>query len=292
MRQKKKEQAEPVIRNTEYSSQEVPYQVIRSRGKVLRSINTYHYHPFVQVDLVLAGEVRYIIEGKEVSVQEGDGIFINANMIHCTIPNGADYISVRFHPMLLSASEYIEKTYITPIISNPAIPYMHLSHEGIQENNILEGIRRFYMFYSAGAEDIPLLAISQLFTIWHTLYAYLPREEAVVQSAHMTTLRKMIGYIQTNYAKQVTLQDIADAGNVSVSGCSALFREIIQDSPYHYLMLYRLEQACMLLISSDDSVTEITEQCGFPDASHFIRLFRLTYGTTPLQYRKHLTKTA
>lgn len=49
----------------------------------------------------------------------------------------------------------------------------------------------------------------------------------------------------------------------------------------------RMQRACKLLETTLLSMEDIAEQCGYASTSHFIRLFRKTIGTTPLQYRKN-----
>ena len=276
---------------TGYDNPELSYQIIRTWGKLFRSVNTYHYHPDIQIDVVLAGTVRYIIEGNEISVSEGDGVFINANIVHRTIPSGADYLSLRFHPDLLSANEYIEKTYISPIVENRGFRYLFLNHAEFWQDSVMEAVRSFYMFDSAGADDMPLVAASQFFYIWHTLFTNLPeKDKEFEETSKEKAMRTMIGFIQKNYNRSVSLSDIAASAGISSSGCSQFFKELIHDSPYHYLLEYRLQQAMIMLCTTGASITEIAENCGFPDTSHFIRSFSGAYGSTPLQYRKSLQK--
>lgn len=48
----------------------------------------------------------------------------------------------------------------------------------------------------------------------------------------------------------------------------------------------RMQRACKLLETSDASMDDIAEQCGYASTPHFIRMFRKALGTTPLRYRK------
>ena len=44
-------------------------------------------------------------------------------------------------------------------------------------------------------------------------------------------------------------------------------------------------QSRLLLISTSKSISEIGIECTFPNTSHFIKLFKKQYGTTPAIYR-------
>ena len=57
-------------------------------------------------------------------------------------------------------------------------------------------------------------------------------------------------------------------------------------TPTEYVNRIRMEYAAMLLGSSDASLPEIAERCGFQGLGHFHRLFRARYGTTPGGFRR------
>ncbi len=274
---------------SEYTNPDIPYFVKRIRTPGRTAGSAFHWHQDIQLDLVLSGEITYRIGRSECTLTAGSGIFINAHTMHSLKAVNADYITVRFHPMLVSANPHIEKTYVAPIAGNPDYPYIFLDPEQSWKNDILESIRQLYMFTAGKAEDMPLLAESVFFTIWHLLYANLPAQSSSRSDhAKLTVMKQMISFIQNHYHEDIRLVQIAEAGAMSVSACSALFREIIHDSPYHYLMVYRTVQAQNMLEDTDLSITEISERCAFPDPSHFIRAFRQAYGMTPLQYRKSI----
>ena len=51
----------------------------------------------------------------------------------------------------------------------------------------------------------------------------------------------------------------------------------------------RMQRARTLLETTDLNIEEIAEKCGYESVSYFIRLFRKSTGTTPLQYRKSIS---
>ena len=63
------------------------------------------------------------------------------------------------------------------------------------------------------------------------------------------------------------------------------FRQYMGLSFVQYLNDYRLSKAAGLLVSTEDSVTDIAQRCGFDNLSYFNRLFRRKYGMTPGRYR-------
>ena len=55
--------------------------------------------------------------------------------------------------------------------------------------------------------------------------------------------------------------------------------------PHRWFIKQRLIQSRLLLISTSKSISEIGIECTFPNTSHFIKLFKKQYGTTPAIYR-------
>ena len=96
----------------------------------------------------------------------------------------------------------------------------------------------------------------------------------------------MLAFIHEHYAERLTLEDIADAAAVSARECLRCFRSGIDQSPVDYLLAYRLRTALKLLETTDLSVTRIAMDTGFGGSSYFSKMFRRTYGRTPVEHRK------
>ena len=57
-------------------------------------------------------------------------------------------------------------------------------------------------------------------------------------------------------------------------------------TPFEYLMEYRLRMATVQLTETDQSVSQISYDCGFSSPSYFGKEFRAAMGCTPVEYRK------
>ena len=64
------------------------------------------------------------------------------------------------------------------------------------------------------------------------------------------------------------------------------FKKLTDKTPSEYLTDKKLEYAKNLLLTTNDSVLDISLKIGFESVSHFIRIFKMKYGITPLQLRK------
>ena len=102
-----------------------------------------------------------------------------------------------------------------------------------------------------------------------------------------TRVKRMVSFIYGNYAKNITLAEIAASASVSKSECNRCFRKYFGVTPFQFLNEHRIEHASQLLLTTSDPVKSISLSCGFEDAGYFIRLFKKTKGVTPAAFRKN-----
>jgi AraC-like DNA-binding protein len=99
-------------------------------------------------------------------------------------------------------------------------------------------------------------------------------------------LAKAVAFMEGHYSQDIDLGVIAAQAGLSPRHFSRLFNESYGVSPIHYLIRIRLRKACALLENTDDSVIDVSLECGFQDSNHFSRQFRQTLGLSPSDWRK------
>lgn len=92
--------------------------------------------------------------------------------------------------------------------------------------------------------------------------------------------------VRENIFTGIGLSELATQCGMSLSLFKNEFRRHFRTSPHRWLNEQRLIHARLQLITSSRSVTEIAGECRFNNASHFIKLFRERFGTTPALYRR------
>jgi AraC-like DNA-binding protein len=91
----------------------------------------------------------------------------------------------------------------------------------------------------------------------------------------------------TQYASQrLTIAEIADQCNMSQRTLERYFKKETGESPSRYRLLCRIRQAKELLADPAMGLTEIADECGFYDQSHFTREFTREVGVSPSRWRK------
>ncbi|MEM9507828.1 MAG: helix-turn-helix transcriptional regulator [Cyanobacteria bacterium P01_E01_bin.35] len=98
--------------------------------------------------------------------------------------------------------------------------------------------------------------------------------------------KQVLDYIVINYGNNILLEDMAAQASLSPSHFSRLFKQTIGQSPYQFLMAYRIEQAKKMLDNPNKLMVDIAFACGFSDQAHFSRVFKKIEGLTPKQYRQ------
>ena len=93
-------------------------------------------------------------------------------------------------------------------------------------------------------------------------------------------------YLKEHFDETISISDVAKRAGMSVRQLERRFRATFKTTPRHYIMKLRVLTACELLVSSEDSITDIALNVGFYDHSVFSRQFSKIVGTSPSLYRK------
>ncbi|WP_158593242.1 AraC family transcriptional regulator [Planomicrobium sp. Y74] len=99
-------------------------------------------------------------------------------------------------------------------------------------------------------------------------------------------MQAIIRYLEKYFNTAVSLDHLAARFNLSKYHLAREFKKYAGISPHEFLITCRITYAKNALKYSNDSISEIAEDAGIPNVSHFINLFKDREGTTPLAYRK------
>lgn len=100
------------------------------------------------------------------------------------------------------------------------------------------------------------------------------------------TVRKALVYIQLNFARDLSLEEVAGHVGVSKSYLSRVFPEYAGEHFSAYLQRLRLERAKELLRLTNDHIYEIASGVGFWNSRYFSKVFQEAEGLTPADYRR------
>lgn len=92
-------------------------------------------------------------------------------------------------------------------------------------------------------------------------------------------------YIKNNFNKDISLDEVSRAVNISPYYFSKIFKEGTGRNFIEYLTNIRIEKAKELLSTTEYSMKEICTMCGYSDPNYFSRSFKKNVGVTPTEYK-------
>lgn len=99
-------------------------------------------------------------------------------------------------------------------------------------------------------------------------------------------LKEVLSYIDENYAKAITLDELSSKFFISKFYLARAFKNEFQTTIVQYILTKRINAAKELLRYSTESIESIASICGISDASYFNKVFKKLEGMTASQYRK------
>lgn len=253
-----------------------------------------HWHPYCEIATAQSGVLDYQVGRDHVILEPGDGIFVNRNMLHgIRQVSGAapDPLPVVIFSGTVVAPERsdIYRKYIRPILACDTLPFVVFRHDDDSWRDVRRWIDDTYRAMQERPDCYEMTVQRNICRIMETLFRdfdSLPKSEASrVQLNSRIRIQKMLSYIYANYAKGITLSDIAGAANISRSEAGRCFRSYLGCSPVEALIRHRLQMAQRLMGETTLTLREISLACGFNSVNYFSRQFRKRYGCSPREKR-------
>ncbi len=100
-------------------------------------------------------------------------------------------------------------------------------------------------------------------------------------------IAKSIQYIKSHLEEKLTISQLAKISGYSINHYTRLFKDATTHTPANYIIISRIQKACVLLEETNNTVDAISQLCGFSNLSYFFRIFKQIKGVTPHEYRKN-----
>ena len=101
-------------------------------------------------------------------------------------------------------------------------------------------------------------------------------------------LGEAIRLVEDHIGTPLTTFQLAKMLGISTRQLERIFCRYLNTSPKRYILKLRLHRARNLIVQSDQAITEIAMACGFTSTSHFSKVYRDHFGTSPLHQRATL----
>lgn len=109
-----------------------------------------------------------------------------------------------------------------------------------------------------------------------------------ITEKRIETIKK---YLEENYNKKITLQDIAKRINYSIPQICRIFKKTTGESPIIYLNKIKIQVALKMISETNKSMEDIATELGFGSETYFCTTFKKLTGLSPKQYAINCRKT-
>ena len=211
---------------------------------------------FAALSYRVAGTGRFVLDGKVLTVQRGDLLYIPAGMAYEVEYSSAEMIVVH-----LTDCNYPDPEVITP--SSPALL-------GAAFEELLAKWNERHSSHLAKSQIYGLLEL-------------LATDQKSTEGKDQTLLSRCIALMESHFCEsELNVEQICKRAYICRSTLQRTFKRQLGVSPQQYLSKLRLNRALHLL-GQGASVKEAAMTSGFSDEKYFSRVFKSTYGYSPSQ---------
>ncbi len=245
-----------------------------------------HFHNCLEIGVCHSDSGIMDFEGQSLSFKAGDVTCVPRHLPHTTYSSPGQeslwsYIFVDpqelFSNMFNDSSSNFESP-MSPIrnyryiMSKDEFPKVHFL-----ATSIIEELKEQKFNYQASVKGLVLSLYIELLRI-HTAENAAECQsggtgQKVKKEENVLLIANALDHIHKNYMQPISIEDLADLCHLSVSHFRRTFHSIMGAAPLDFLNSTRIDEACRLLRSTEDSILSISEQVGFHSISSFNRCF-------------------
>ena len=251
-----------------------------------------HWHNSIEIIYVLKGSLHIKIDTDSFTLNEREVEIINSDESHEI--QGMDDNKV----LIFNIDPFFFEKYYKDI--NNIFFYTNSNDDEDQNGPEYEELKtilsqmlcEYVQKLEDYDEEIEELLITLLYHLVNNFhYLTHEKEELKEKTDQLARYHRISKYIYNNYNNNITLQEIAKKEFLSPHYLSHERKYATGYSFTDLINLTRIEESIKLLLDSDMSISEISDEIGFSHVRYFNKNFKYYYGCTPLQYRKKYATT-
>ena len=230
------------------------------------------------------GSGNVVFQDKIYPMKNGALYFIGAGRIHYTMPEDTD----RYDRSKLFFGDEMRKGILGLFPASSDFSHLFSGNSAIYAQIPPEERERVEEYFCSaaahGAEHE--MTVSAIIALMGFLKKY--ATESI--TAPTDPLSLALNYINAEYARVITLDDICKKTHISKYNFCRKFKKALGVTVMEYLLKTRIAAAKTLLSDGELSLGEIIDRCGFSSQSYFCQSFKLHVGVTPTAYRRAMLK--
>ncbi|MBZ4644560.1 MAG: transcriptional regulator, AraC family [Clostridia bacterium] len=223
------------------------------------------------------GEGELVLEGKTYTVKEQQGMFLYPNEPHqyyaVKKPWEVDWITFGGSQVeSFVRTMGIHQSGVYSVVNGGSIlSKMRKALSTVQSDNTLKGLECSAIVYD--------LLID--------LFKFISKNHDDSVQHQYSRLQPVFEYVENNYYKVITLNDLAAAINVTPQYLCFLFKKIMNMRPFEYINNVRINKSKDLLMGKPElEIGDISRLVGYDDVSYFCAVFKKIEGVSPGNFKK------
>jgi len=251
-----------------------------------------HFHNEYEMIFIDAGSAVFTINDMDTEYAENTLVFINKFERHMLFPRTKPYSRY----VLIIDSSYFDKFMQDPVLcsifknrSGVFSNGLTLSKQSAQVvTEILDLCIEEFTNKEPYWDSRIMAALLNMFI--HLYRHYSMCFPLTINDYASENIAKIQNYIDSNYLSDLSLDSLSRVFNINKYHLAHVFKRVTGYSTKQYVLLNRISHAKNLLHYTNKSIVQIAGESGFNSASNFIRAFKSHEKTTPLNYRKEITR--
>ncbi|MFC1747857.1 AraC family transcriptional regulator [Pseudomonadota bacterium] len=167
---------------------------------------------------------------------------------------------------------------------------MVIRNEASASVPLMDTLGRFLYYEVDTAQQGSALLIDKLSEILfiHVVRSYMNKEQdkGFISALADSQIGKALSKVHEDPAQNWSVESLAKEAGMSRSAFAERFSRLVEMSPMQYLTHWRMTQANERFLTTEQSVAQVAEQCGYQSEPAFAKAFKKQFGYGPGQARK------
>lgn len=244
------------------------------------------------------GTTTYTIHHLEYSLSEGDVLIVDGEDLHRIRESSRDILMLRLHVDLKYFEDQYPHIYFMifaceDCARDSASKQEHLKNKVVVLRKQLCKIAASWFSEPDNTElqmenlsEFVFLLVNHFQNFFIENKRFKTKEEGT-NKLDLERIYRIFEYIYDNHSKKITLKDLGELEHLSPYYISHMLKETTGMTFQDFLSYLRVELAQKMLLESDQSLTYISETCGFSSLNYFNKCFKYWHGITPSEFRKN-----
>lgn len=222
----------------------------------------FHSHPDLEIVFYFKASGTLTMNNKAYNFEDGCISVINKNVVHAERHNGPSsftFLSFSFDQFQIPDGIYKPKNFLKLKL---------ILEEIYAEKNSPKYAHN--LFLSSKLNELMILLVRE-----------------IISYDSNDKINDCMLYLKEHACENVNVKALVEKYGIGYETFRHRFKKLYGMSPKNFMLLYRLQRSCDMLVETNKSCIDIAYECGFSNSAQFSNFFKRQYGISPQQYKKN-----